>query len=166
MPHRSKPSNGSVLIAGNNPPLIKLLENSFLEKEIKNKTLTDNSSVDTDYVIYIFNPTVGPTNIADLVNILNRHHNLRAKFLLLLQVTNLTNSSADQSYIDICTSICQSKNLDYRIVLVADLLAPQTQFQVSHLDNLVKDSFKKGLLDISKAGNTKLYPFYYSDFFD
>ena len=166
MPHRSKPSNGSVLIAGNNPPLIKLLENSFLEKEIKNKTLTDNSSVDTDYVIYIFNPTVGPTNIADLVNILNRHHNLRAKFLLLLQVTNLTNSSADQSYIDICTSICQSKNLDYRIVLVADLLAPQTQFQVSHLDNLVKDSFKKGLLDISKAGNTKLYPLYYSDFFD
>lgn len=158
----SKPSHFSAY--GNNPDFLQLIESLFTSKGLKQIPIDDQSVSKTDYLILVHDPfRDSPTGFLNkIVQSLHQLSNSDVKILLVIQMTNLK-PPATSPLQTIIPDLLTARKLDYRTAVVWDVLNPPLNTRVSILDSSIKESLIKLQIDVSKSGNTFVYPLFIDD---
>jgi hypothetical protein len=152
-------TSSTISFIGNNQNLINLLSKYFQEKKLN--PVNFNSQEPPNYLIFVFNSNQN-INTFEIENYFS-NINSKTKITVIFQVSQFDNFNQTQQLVKLSENLIKKK-LDIRTLLVYDLVSTAENLPLSTLDQILKNSIQKQIINISRNGNLKLFPLSFSDF--
>jgi hypothetical protein len=152
----------TISFIGNNQYLINLVSNSFNEKNIVTETF--ELSKPPNYLIFLLQPNTR-INIREFDPYFSKIDH-QTKIAFIVQLSQLDTGPLNKQILNDLTDLASRKKLDARTIFVWDLVSNEIAIPISSLDQIIKESFEKQQINISRNGNLKLFPLAYTDFFE